>query len=514
MITVMRKHHKVLMIFITVLVCISFSWYWNRTDFAQLGNGTVGKIYDRSVSQIEFQRSMRLLRLGSQLGMRDLIQELTTGAQSETEAYENFSWNLMVLRHEANQFGIQPTTAEVADAVKSLQVFHGENGFDLARYTEFADRALAPMGFNEAQIEELASDQIKLERVKKILNAGVSVPESEMRHSYEQAYARMDVSVVRFRFEDFAKDVPVNDAEIAKYFEGRKAQLKTDEKRKVKFVQFGLTDEQKKLTGKQRIDVLQKLADKANDFTEALQAMGADFDRVVAKFKLTTKATGDFSKASPDPLLAGTPQLAQAAFALTKESPNSDAIQTPDGFDIEHLMNVEPSRSLTLEEARPQIVEALKKQGVQQMVAMKATNIAHQLRDELKSGKPLAEAVAHAGVKAEKLPAFALADNPPDAAPDPKPEPKKGSPDRQYIKQAASTLSPGSVSDYVDTPDGGLIVVLEKREVLTAAQFEKARPMIESRALLNKSQIVFYEWLRERRRAAGVEETKPQTAPG
>ena len=91
MITVMRKHHKVLMIFITVLVCISFSWYWNKTDFAQMGNGTVGKIYDRNVSQVEFQRNMRLLRLGSQLGMRDLVQALTVGAQTENEAYENFS---------------------------------------------------------------------------------------------------------------------------------------------------------------------------------------------------------------------------------------------------------------------------------------------------------------------------------------------------------------------------------------------------------------------------------------
>jgi hypothetical protein len=324
----------------------------------------------------------------------------------------------------------------------------------------------------------------------------------------------MDASVVHFRVQDFAKDVQVYDDAIAKYFESHKADLKTDEKRKVKFVQFGPSDEQKKLTGKQRIDVLQKLADKANDFTDALQVKGADFDQVVAKFQLTPKETGDFSKASPDPQLAGNSSLAQAAFALTKESPNSEAIQSPEGFNIEHLMNVEASRPLTLEEARPEIIEALKKQGAQQMVAMKATEIAKKLRDELKSGKPLAEAVAQAGVKAEKLPAFALAGDPPEATPAPNPEPKNESPDMRTIKQAASALSPGSVSDYVSTPDGGLIVVLEKREALTPAQFEKARPMIESRALLNRSQVVFYEWLRECRRAAGVVESKPQTAPG
>ena len=81
------------------------------------------------------------------------------------------------------------------------------------------------------------------------------------------------------------------------------------------------------------------------------------------------------------------------------------------------------------------------------------------------------------------------------------------------IKQAASDLSPGDVSDYLGTPNGGLIVILEKRETVAPAEFEKSRVLIEQQALQNRSQIVFYEWLRERRRAAGVEETKAQAAP-
>ena len=111
MITVMRNHHKTLMIVITALVCISFSWYWNANpDFGQMSNGTVGKIYDRNVSQVEFERNARLLRLSSQLGMRELITELTAGAQTEAQAFENFSWNLLVLRHEAERLGIRPDT--------------------------------------------------------------------------------------------------------------------------------------------------------------------------------------------------------------------------------------------------------------------------------------------------------------------------------------------------------------------------------------------------------------------
>ncbi len=514
MITVMRKHHKVLMIVITVLVCISFSWYWNKSDFSQMGDGTVGTIYNRSVTQVEFQRNVRLLRLGSQLGMRDLLVELTAGAQTENDAFEKFSWNVMVLRHEAERMGIKPTTSEIADAIKALPAFQGENGFDPSRYTNFVDQGLAPMGFSEAQLEELAADQILLQRVKKVLSAGVSLPEGELRSDFEKAYAKMDVSLVHFTAEDFAKDITVTDDEIAKYYEAQKAQLNTDEKRKVKFVEFGLTEEQKKLTGKERIDVLQKLADKANDFTEALQVKGADFDQVATKLQLTPKETGDFSKEAPDPLLAETPTLVAAAFSLTKEAPNSDAIQAKDGFDILHLLRVEPARPLTLEEARPKIVETLQKRNTQQLIAMKAAGVASRLREELKSGKPVAEAAAAAGVTVEKIPAFALADGPPPGAapaPTPSPEPKDENPEMPYIKRAVGDLKAGEVSDFAATKTGGLVAILEKRETLGPAEYEKSRVSVESQALENQSQVVFYEWLRERRREAGVPEPEPKT---
>ena len=75
-------------------------------------------------------------------------------------------------------------------------------------------------------------------------------------------------------------------------------------------------------------------------------------------------------------------------------------------------------------------------------------------------------------------------------------------------------MSPGEVREYIPTPDGGLLVVLEKREKFDAAQFEKAKTFLEERELKNQGQIVFYEWLRERRRAAGVAEAKPATKPG
>ncbi len=46
-------------------------------------------------------------------------------------------------------------------------------GFDMKKYDEFTKTMLPSLGFNEAQIEELVSDQLSLNRVKELLGTGV-----------------------------------------------------------------------------------------------------------------------------------------------------------------------------------------------------------------------------------------------------------------------------------------------------------------------------------------------------
>ncbi|MEP6709049.1 MAG: peptidyl-prolyl cis-trans isomerase [Verrucomicrobiota bacterium] len=501
----MRKHHKVLMILITALVCISFSWYWNRTDFSEMGRDQVGKIYDRNVSRVEFQRNARLLRLSGELGMTTLIQGLTAGARTDTEAFENFTWNLLVLRHEANRLGVRATAPEIAEVVKTLPPFRGENGFDVNKYTNFADHELAPMGFSESEIEELAADQLSMERLKQLLGAGVQVSDAETESDYEQAYGKMNVSVIRFRADELAKEVKISDDDVAKYYETHKAQLKSEEKRKIKFAAFALTQDQKKLEGKERIDALQKLADKANDFSQALSEKGADFDALTTKFQLPPHETGEFAEAVPDPQIKTDPQLARTAFQLTKENPNSDPIQTPDGFYVLHLTDVIPARPLTLEEARPKVAERLQREWLEEMVSTKAGDAVRQIREALKSGRPVEAAVQENGLKAEKLPPFSFAEETSLTPGTKENPPQTEAPDLPHVKETLSEMSPGEVSNFVQTSDGGLIVIFEQREPIDPTKFAQTKSLIASRYLRNKREIVFHEWLRTRRRAASIE---------
>jgi hypothetical protein len=519
MITILRKHRQWLMIVIAVL-CIPFIFYFvQNPDYGAIGSDHFGRIYDRNIMRVEVQKNVRLFELAQRLGMIPLLQELIGKATSQDDAYLQFTVNRAVLAHEAERLGIRPSTSEILDVVRGIQVFQGEAKFDVNKYTDFVQNTLPSMGFNEAQIEELAGDQLRLDRIKSLLAVGVQIPESESKANFEQAYGKMDVTLVRLRNDDFAKDIQISDPDVAKYYEAHKAELKSEEKRKAEFVTFAFTDDQKKLTGKERIDFLQKLADRANDFTQALLEKGADFQQAAKKFQVEVRTTGEFTAAAPDPQLAADPQLAKSAFQLTMQEPNGDAIQTADGFYILHLTAIAEARPLTLEEAKPKIVEALRKERLQQLVSTKAAEVTQQIREKLKAGVTPEVAIQQTGLKPEKIPPFSLLDDPipvpkpsPAASPGASPSAEKKPPaDLPAVKQSVAELHPGEVSPFVPTADGGLIAVLEKREPLDMAKFELTRPLLEGRMLQNKRTIVFFEWLAERRREAGVALAKTQT---
>jgi hypothetical protein len=211
--------------------------------------------------------------------------------------------------------------------------------------------------------------------------------------------------------------------------------------------------------------------------------------------------TGEFTAAEPDPQLKGDQQLVAAAFKLSEQEPHSDAVQVTDGFYILHLTGKTEARPLALEEAKPKIVDALKKTRTREVMSTKGAEMMQQLREAKKSGQPLEAVIEKAGLKPEKLAAFSLIDEESE-----KPEgeqQKKQSPELLTIKEAVALLNPGDVTDFMPSGTDGLIAILEKREPLAEASEKKAA--FEKRILANKERIVVVEWLRDRQQAAGLD---------
>jgi peptidyl-prolyl cis-trans isomerase D len=512
MINVFRKHQKWLMIVIAILA-MPFCLYFVRSDWTTALRGEPGtiKLYGQTIPRLELDRGGRLFDLARMLGMNDFLNDILaqwrpqrakTQSEAEREAGEEFAIDLMILRHEADALGIRPTTSEIASVVSKMRAFRGDaGGFDPKKYNDIVEKALGPRGFGEAQIEELAADQVRLERVKELISTGVVVSPSESKRSFDQVYSKFEIGVVRFKTSDFANEVKISDDEIAKYYESAKEQLKSEEKRKVQFIALTLSEPEKKLTGKERVDALQKLSDKANDVAQALAEKGADFDAVATKFQLPVKMTGEFTQAAPDPALKQDPQLSQSAFQLSNEEPTSEPIQVADGFYILHLAAITPARPLTLEEAKPKIIESLKARKERELVTIRAANVAHDLGEALKAGDLISKAAEKLKIKLEKQPPFTLAD---EMEPKGSPAPEQ-SPDLPRIKNSIADLHANEVSDPLPTADGAVVAVVEKRDPPDSAQAAANRASLDERILRGKREIIFSEWLRERRQAAGIQ---------
>src|SRR6478672_373576 len=502
MMKLLRRHKDWLMIVIAILAIPFVFYFVQRPDYGAMRSDQFARIFDRNVSMLEAQQTVRLLTLAQALGMSDFVQTLTAGAgMNPNQAAVQFVVNLVVLRHEAARLGIRPGYSEIANVVRTLPAFQGNSGFDMKKFTDFAQNALGPMGLAEEHIEQLVRDQLSLNQIKQLLAAGVTLPKGELDENFQRGHDTLFVTVIRFQSADLGKDITVSDEEIKKHYDAHKAELKTDEKRKVEFVSLALTDEEKKLTGKERIDALQKLSDRATDFTQALLDKGADFKQAAAKFQLPVHETGEFTAAEPDPQLKGDQQLVAAAFKLSTQEPHSDAVQVADGFYILNLTGKTDARPLALEEAKPKIVEALKKTRTRELISTKGAEMVQQLREAKKSGQSPEAVIEKAGVKPEKLAAFSLIDEESEKSEGDKQ--KKQSPELLTIKDAVALLNPGDVTDFMPSGTDGLIAILEKREPLGDAGEKKAA--FEKRILENKERIVVVEWLRDRQQAAGLD---------
>jgi SurA-like N-terminal domain/PPIC-type PPIASE domain len=504
MMKLLRRHKDWLMIVIAILA-IPFIFYFVKTpDYGAIRADQFARIYDRNVSTLEAQQIARLLNLAQALGMSDFVGTMTAGAGfNQNQAAIQFIVNLLVLRHEADRLGLRPSSSEIADVVRKLPAFQGDSGFDINKFNDLVQNGLAPLGLSEEHIEQLVRDQISLNEIQDLLAAGVSLPKSELDENFQRGYDKLYVSVIRFRSADFDKEIKINDEDVQKYYEAHKSELKAGEKRKVEFVQLTMTEEEKKLTGKERIEALQKLADRATDFTQALLQKDADFKQAAAKSQLPVHETGEFTATEPDPQLKVDPQLGAAAFKLSAQEPNSDPVQAADGFYILHLIGTTEARPLTLEEAKPKIVEALKKTRSRELMSTKGAEVAQQLREEKQSGQPLEAAIQKAGVKPEKLPPFSLIEEEQQKS-DAK-EQKSQPSELVAVKNAVGLLKAGDVSDLVPSGTDGFIAILEKRDTPADANAGEKKAAFEKRILENKERLVLVEWLRDRQQAAGLE---------
>src|SRR5450432_2496292 len=136
-----RKNQRWLMIIIATLVIISFAWFYNRADLEKINRDVVATMYGRPVRSADLERVQTMMGLAQQLGMRNLT--------SQEFLDRDYPWNALVLAHESNRLGLEPSDVDVAEAIKTLPPFQTTGAFDPAKYAKFLGDSPTLRGFNQ-----------------------------------------------------------------------------------------------------------------------------------------------------------------------------------------------------------------------------------------------------------------------------------------------------------------------------------------------------------------------------
>lgn len=504
MITWIQKYfqHHLRVIFAVLLAVVIVSFVFTIGAAPGIGQGDrrarERQFFSYNLNQAEDQQRLA--------GDASISADLQLGGFSGLSAdqLQNYAFQRAATLHLAGQWHIPAATpAEITEAIKGLRMFMSQTGgFDAKAYENFRDGLKTnPRGVTEADIARVLGDDVRAEKVNKLLGGpgyvlpndiknqlvradtqwtlavasadySVYAPEikptdAELTQFFEQAGGRYDIQPqVVATFVDFPAltqlpSVKVTDAEIRAYYDANPARFPkpTDAKPAEPKVpanpdaDFALV--RNSVEAMLKFDRAKQLAvkaasDAALELYNTKVTGGPALDTFLADRKLTMRNLAPFTRESGAAELGGSPEITNEAFRLNEGRLVSDALSTPTGSLILFWKETRPVRKPLFTEVRDRVTADYIENEKRRRFVDLGKAAKSQIETRLKAGDAFEKAVATAGsatglkLELKTLPPFALREPPQDA-------------DRSLFG-VLEQLDKGQVSDMVLNPDKGHFV--------------------------------------------------------
>lgn len=494
-----RHHRGAFLIFLTVIIIISFSVWggWTRAP----GGGAsptdrAFSIYGRTYTRAETERYQRLFGLAQSTGMFNFAIELLMASrnfESLDGSPLDFSLNLIVLEHLMDEFDIHPSDSEAMEAMRQLQPFQKDGKFDEGLAYNFQE-ILGMNGMRMSDLLGLLKYEIAFRKLKDLVSKNYSASPLSAEKHYAAMYQTIKASTIAFDLESFKKNVKITDEDIQKTFDDKKENFKTREKRGASWVLFAQPADLDKIE-----DVAERNKKEA-EFTEKVRAFYAETDKPGARLEelakahaLTVEKAEPFEEASPPEALKEAGDLAARVFDLIPgERSITDPVKTDKGYYFAELGEIIEPKQQELAEVRDQIRDSLTEQRAREAMATAANEAREFLQAGLKEGKKLAELAAEKNLAVTEVPEFD-ANTPPAAIPN-----------AYQIAQEAEAGAPGTVSKPVSTDSGLLLVVVNAKELRKREDSASMRESVAASIASRERDQIFRAWFGRQKEAANV----------
>lgn len=495
-----RHIQKGLLIVVTIIIVIAFAaWGDFTTDPGVGGQNCVVKVYNRCYRQKEVQKLASHFDVAYQLGMGDFVSVLFGENRLDNDRTD-FIMSLVVLRHEAERLGIEPSSAEIQEAIPNLPIF--QQPWVNADYVQ--NNILGPNGFSDGDLAQLVKDYLSYQKLRDLVSAGISPIPSETDRRYIEQNQRYTASVIRFDRETVSGDVEVTDAEVKEYYEKNSEDLMSEALRGFDYVKFTpkevAEDATNEVKAKADLDFAKAvnraysdLADENADFVE----IAKQYEGKKADFSMETGKFEPFAPTSPPDEIAGETETVQAIF---RDALQLDDVTVPlktgnGGYYVFHYSESVEPEPMTLEEATPGIREALSTRKSDRSVNDAASATLAKINEALEAGKPFAAAAKEAGADPIELPNFSASEPPADTE------------DTGLILGAVEGMGEKEISGVIERPGGQgyLLVYVDKIEIYKNAAEDSEKRAISATVGNTLTRTMFTAWLNQRRGESGSE---------
>jgi peptidyl-prolyl cis-trans isomerase D len=389
---------------------------------------------------------------------------------------------------EADRHGITVSDEELAQQIFSIPGLQ-ENGQFIGeeRYEMLLQSQNPPM--TKGQFEDSLRRSLIIDKLRAAITDWMSVADADLEREFRARNEKVKLQLVALTADRFRDGVTVTDADVASYFESKKAEYRVGEQRKIRYLLLDGAQAQQNATVPQtdiqryyndNIQVYQTpeqvhashillntggkdeaaVRKQAEDILAQAKA-GADFAELARTFSEDegTKANGgDLDYFGRGRMV---PEFEQAAFSMMPGQ-ISDLVQTQYGFHIIKVVDKRPASTRTLDEVRAQIQQTLAMQMAERQIAERA----QQLASRLDRPADLDTAAAEAGTTVQESGLFQREDPIPGlgAAPE--------------VAETAFLLGDGEVSDAIPSPRGIVFITVSEKKDPYVPALEEVRDRV------------------------------------
>ncbi len=399
MLDFMRRHAQSWMIKVAlgaVVVVFIFWGIWNPREGRERDLVRVG---DQAITIAEARNYYQNLRERYQSIYREKLNDEMIKKLGLKERAVKDLINKVLLLQEARRLGLRVTSEEVQAAVQNYPAFQKDGIFDKAAYL----RALQRARVTAKEFEANQSQMLLISKVQEVIVSSAKVSDRELLDLYQAAFEKVNLDVLSLKPEDvegisltadevkeyfskhredfkipakvrasyllfdpkdYMKQVPITPKEIEDYYQNNREKFGQPKRIKVRhiLIRFDPKDSEAMAKARQKAESIREEAMKGKDFAQLAKQYSEDPG--------TKGQGGDLGYISRGQVV---PEFEEAAFSL-KVGAISNLIQTPYGF---HILKVDD-----IQEAKVEPLEKVKNQIQSLLQTRRARELAHDEADQ------------------------------------------------------------------------------------------------------------------------------------